>query len=111
VFCREIDGDRKAAYERTVRLSSLPLAEEISARLRNAPTKLIIRDGDAERVATLEDLREYLAPLGLEVTTKEAVDWATAYPGSAATANRICDLQQQIDTLTQVAIEKKSAAE
>ena len=87
------------------------LSSEITARLQTSSTRLVIRDGDSEREATLEDLREYLAPLGLEITTKEAVDWAIEYPGCADTATRICDLQQQVDALTQAVTEKKEAAE
>lgn len=91
--------------------SSRTLAEEISARLANAPTKLVIRTNDAERVATIEDLREYLEPFGLDVTTHRALAWGIANPIQAEHIDQICDLQQQIDALTQATpLEKKASA-
>lgn len=103
-------------------MSSLTLAEEISARLIAASARLIVKTQDEtqERPATLEDIRDVLRPLGLDVTTDEAISWDTKYPGYARDITRICELQQQIDVLqaerdalfaAPVPIEKKEAAE
>jgi len=45
--------------------------------------------------------------MGLDVTTSEAVDWVSPYPNEAADVTRICDLQQQVDALTQATPEKE----
>lgn len=92
-------------------MSYLTLAEEISARILNSPTKLIIKVNDTERVATLQELRDYLAPFGLDVTTVRALDWGISNPIQADHIDQICDLQQQVDDLSHVLAEKKQAAE
>lgn len=60
--------------------------------------------------ATVADIAEMLKPLGLEITTIDAVDWSSDYPGSAAAATRICLLQQEIaDLQHELGINPKSA--
>lgn len=78
-------------------MSSLPLAEEISARL--AQSNLVVRTETETRPATLQDLRDVLAPLGLDVTTKDAEDWDIQYPEQANNITRICELEQQLADL------------
>jgi len=97
VCCRELSTGRKAAYERPAILSSLPLAEEISARL--AQSNLVVKTETETRPATLQDLRDALAPFNLDVTTVNAVDWGTEYPHAAEDINRICELEQQLAEL------------
>jgi len=48
--------------------------------------------------------------MGLDITTKDAVDWNSEYPGCADTAIRICDLQRQVDDLTQARSKKLTDA-
>lgn len=81
-------------------MSSSALEQEIYARLLNAPVKIILRDGDDERVATLQDLRSYLEPFGLDIVPSDEVNWATQYPGHAGATLKIFELQQQVDDLT-----------
>lgn len=81
-------------------MSSSTLEQEISARLLNAPVKIILQDGDDERVATLQDLRSYLEPFGLDITTDRALSWGIKNPIQADNVDRICSLQQQVDDLT-----------
>jgi hypothetical protein len=55
--------------------------------------------GTSERPAVLQDLRDALLSLGLEVTTSDAVDWSDAYPHRAEDITRICELEQQLADL------------
>ncbi len=61
--------------------------------------------------ATVADLREMLRPLGLDITTKDAVDWGTPYPHEAADINRIIELQQGVDELHAHLDERNDALE
>lgn len=72
---------------------------DIPESLLNLPTALVIQSGDGQRVATVQDLREFLLPLGLEIVSKDAVDWGTPYPHEATDINRICELDQQVELL------------
>lgn len=119
-FCLKLSTERKAAYERPGYLSSSKLAEELSARLLNGPTQIILRTAGEEKVATLQDLREALLPLGLDITTRDALNWDVKYPGLARDVTRICELNQQLEALQAeraglleppVPIDKKEAAE
>ncbi len=70
----------------------------------------------AGRMYPLSDVRAALAEHGLEVTTKDAVDWGTNYPQQARNINQICELTQRRDALeagvsAEPAPEKKEAAE
>ena len=75
--------------------------EELAERLRRSTVQIVLRNGAHERIATLQDIQEYLGQFGLEITTSDAVDWGTNYPHAAADIALICDLQQRLDTLTQ----------
>jgi hypothetical protein len=79
-------------------LSSPTLAEQISAIFADS-SLLIVKRGNEERAATLQDLREALIPLGYDITTIDAVNWEAKYPGEASDITRICELQQQITDL------------
>lgn len=72
-------------------------AEEISARL--ATSNLAVKTESGTRPATLQDLRDALTPIGLDISTSEAVDWSVEYPDRALHVTRICELQQQIADL------------
>jgi len=78
-------------------LSSLPLAEEISARL--AQSNLRVQTENETRPATLQDLRDALAPLGLDVTSQSAQAWGIKNPVQAGHIDQICELEQQIAEL------------
>ncbi len=81
-------------------MASSSLEQEISLRLLNAPVRLLLKDGDDERVATLQDLRSYLEPFGLDITTDCALSWGLRNPIQADHVDKICDLQRQVDDLT-----------
>ncbi len=85
------------------------LADEISLRLLDAPTKIILRTGDDEKVATLQDLRDYLAPLGLDITTESALCWGLRNPVQAAHIDQICDLTQRAADLELRLLQKEAA--
>lgn len=55
--------------------------------------------GHVRRDVTLREARQILLANGLNVTTKEAVEWGTQYPHEAANLTRICLLQQRIADL------------
>lgn len=82
---------------------------EISEDLltKEVPGVVILNsDPDGEFIATVSDLREALAPLGLDITTIDALAWNTDYPAKARNITRICELQQEIaDLLYQLGIE------
>ncbi len=80
-------------------MSLLPLAEEISARL--AQSNLVVKTETTTRPATLQDLRDVLALLGLDISTSDAVDWSVEYPDRAFHINRICALEQQLADIQQ----------
>jgi hypothetical protein len=61
--------------------------------------------------ATVADLREMLRPLGLDITTKDAVDWGIDYPRAAINVNRIIELQQEADELQDQLGERSDALE
>lgn len=93
---------------------------DIPESLLNLPTALVIQSGDGQRVATVQDLREFLLPLGLDITTDRALAWGIPNPIEAEHIDRICELDQQVETLQAerdgllalpVPIEKKEAAE
>lgn len=81
---------------------SSPIPEEIATDLLNqtVPGLSYNAAGYPDIEPTVAQLRELLKPLGLDITTTEAVDWGTDYPQAAQNANRICDLQSQLDELT-----------
>lgn len=85
---------------------------EISEELltKEVPGVVILNsDSDAEFNATVADLREALAPLGLDITTLDALAWNTDYPAKARNITRICELQQEIaDLLYHLGIEPVS---
>ena len=96
------------------------MSSEIPETILNLPTALVIGNGLSRHFATVQDLRDILLPLGLEITTSEAISWDTQYPQQARNITRICELNQQIETLqaerdgllaVPVPIEKKEAAE
>jgi hypothetical protein len=89
------------------------LADEISERLCNGPNEIWLdTPSGVNRITTLQELRDALAPFGLEVVTKDAVEWGTTYPHAAENITKICELTQQADELAAiVAVEKKNAAE
>lgn len=83
-------------------MSSKSVHEEISTEIltKTVPNVVILTsDPDGEFHATVSDIREALKPLGLDVTTKEAVDWGIDYPRAAINVNRIIELQQEADEL------------
>lgn len=84
---------------------------DIPESLLNLPTALVIESGDGQRVATVQDLRELLLPMGLDITTSDAVDWGVQYPHAAENITKICELEQRRDSLKQEIQEKKEAAE
>lgn len=55
--------------------------------------------GVVERMASVLDVQKILLPSGLEVTTRDAVDWSDSYPGKAEHITRICLLQQRVSDL------------
>lgn len=85
--------------------SSTEVPAEISEEILTKPVPGVLIHVTDPRVpeikfeATVGDLVEALLPLGLEITTKDAVNWASDYPGSAEAATRICELQQEIADL------------
>jgi hypothetical protein len=96
-------------------LSSKLLPTEIAEELLTKPVpgvyiEIADRPDDGFQ-ATVGDLREALKPLGLDVTTVEAVDWGTSYPHAAQDATRICELQQEVDDLAVLVLPQKKAAE
>lgn len=96
-----LESKRGGSHERECRLSTPKLfPTEISEDLltKTVPN-VIITTSDAEFHATVSDIREALRPLGLDVTSKDALDWGTKYPGVARDLNRICELQQEIADL------------
>ena len=87
-------------------MSSKSVHEEISEEIltKTVPNVVILTydsngELDAEFDATVADLREALRPLGLDVTSKDALDWGTKYPGVARDLNRICELQRELADL------------
>jgi hypothetical protein len=87
-------------------LSSKPISEEISEEIlgKVVPgvsiyTEDMVGGLDHEYEATVADLREALRPLGLDITTRDAVNWGTPYPHEAADITKICELQQGVDEL------------
>lgn len=84
-------------------MSSTPIpSEEISEEIltKQVPSVLILTSDQTESFhATVQDIREALRPLGLDVTTKDAVDWGIDYPRAAINVNRIIELQQEADEL------------
>jgi hypothetical protein len=99
-------------------LSSKPISEEISEEIlgKVVPGVSIYTEGmvgglDHEYEATVADLREALRPLGLDITTKEAVDWSVDYPNAAIHATKICELQQGVDELRAHLDERNEALE
>lgn len=90
-------------------MSSLPLAEEISAQLK--ASGIAIQTETGARPATLDDLRAVLTPLGLDLTTIDAEAWSTQYPEQARNITRICELEKQVTELTAIVQEQKEAAE
>ena len=96
------------------------MSSEIPEKLLNLPTALVIGNGLTRRVATVQDLREFLLPLGLDITTPRALAWGIPNPIEAEHIDLICELDQQVETLqaerdgllaVPVPIEKKEAAE
>lgn len=74
------------------------ISEDLLTRV--VPNVIItVEDPDGEFHATVSDIAEALKPLGLEITTIDAVDWGTDYPHAAEHATRICELQQEADEL------------
>lgn len=80
------------------------LEATITEKLRT--TALVIKTPDGERAPTLQELREALAPLGLDVTTRSAEAWGISNPIQADHIDQICDLTQQLDDLS---LQKKPA--
>lgn len=50
---------------------------------------------------TVRELRAVLEPLGLDVTTKEAVDWAKDYPNRAGIEAELVSLRARLGALQQ----------
>lgn len=72
--------------------------------LNQAPIRrLIIRvhtkSGCVDRTATIQDAQDVLRHHGLEVTTRDTVDWSPDYPGRSKLRGRICELQQRVSDL------------
>lgn len=86
-------------------MSSKPIAGEISPEILSQPVQLPLG------TITVEQLRALLVPLGLDITTKEAVDWGTELPAKARNVTRICELEQQIADLQLALEQEKKAAE
>lgn len=86
-------------------MSSKPIAGEISPEILSQSVQL------PSGTLTVEQLRALLVPLGLDITTKEAVDWGTDYPHAAEHATRICQLTQEAEELTTRVEQEKKAAE
>lgn len=95
MFCLALSIERKAAYERTADLSSLPF--DLAAK--PLPDNIAIRVADGTRVVTIGELRDLLLTLGLDLTTNDALDWGTEYPHAAEDITRICELEQQLADL------------
>jgi hypothetical protein len=111
-----LESKRGGSHESECRLSSKPVHEETSKELlgKVVPGVAIYTEDQIgvtqEYDATVADLREMLRPLGLDVTTKDALDWGTKYPGVARDLNRICELQQELaDLQHELGINPKSA--
>ena len=61
--------------------------------------------------ATVQDLRDALKPLGLDVTTQRALNWGIANPVQAAHIDTIIELQQETDELQARLDERNEALE
>jgi hypothetical protein len=93
---------------------SSPIPEEIATDLLNqtVPGLSYNAAGYPDIEPTVAQFRELLKPLGLDITTTEAVDWGVGKPILARHATQICSLEQQIADLDQPPqTEKKEAAE
>jgi hypothetical protein len=94
--------------------SSTEVPAEISEEIltKHVPNVVILTsDPDVEFHATVQDIREALKPLGLDVTTKDAVDWGIDYPRAAINVTKICALQQEADELQDQLGERTDALE
>lgn len=86
-------------------MSSKPVAGEISAEILSQSVLVKARD------VTVQELREILQPLGLDITTREALNWDTQYPGYARDITLICELEQRLADLRLCLDQEKKAAE
>lgn len=75
-------------------MSSKPIAGEISPEILSQSVQL------PSGTLTVEQLRALLVPLGLDITTKEAVNWG-AYPDAPIQEARIRELMTEIERLQQ----------
>ena len=99
-------------------MSSKPISEEISEEIlgKIVPgvsiyTEDMVGGLDHEYEATVADIAEALKPLGLEITTIDAVNWGTPYPHEAENITKICELQQGVDELRAHLDERNEALE
>ncbi len=99
-------------------MSSLP-PEIFNKLFLPAGTSLTV---NGSLIETVGQLRDALLPLGLEITTDDAVTWDVKYPRQAEHITRICELERELNDLQHsldqrgfealpVPIEKKEAAE
>jgi hypothetical protein len=94
---------------------SSPIPEEISDEILKQIIPGVTGGGTLAMPGepiTVAELRELLKPLGLDITTAEAVDWGLNHPVQARNVTQICKLEQQIaDVQHALPVEKKEAAE
>lgn len=74
-----------------------------NAKLREPLPRILLRTetqaGRIDRPATVRDIREFLLPLGLDLVTKDALNWGTRFIRQARNLTRICELQQRVADL------------
>ena len=78
---------------------SSPIPEEISDEILKQIVPGLMGGGSMTMPGeplTVAELREFLKPLGPDITTTEAVDWSVVYPGSEGAKAKIIELEAQL---------------